>query len=187
MTTDLKHRDVEHLSIEAFELLPDDGWRRELVRGHVVREPPAGYRHGRIAIRMGAILHAFVQERGLGEVVGAETGFILRVEPPTVRAPDVAFVASGRLGSDPVGFAPLAPDLAVEIVSPSNTATEIHAKVIDYLDAGTRLVWVVDPLTRTITSYRSREAIRLVTEDEELDGDPVLPSFRLRVAELLGS
>src|SRR5688572_21586988 len=177
MTTDPSPPDVEHLSIEAFEHLPDDGWRRELVRGQVVREPPAGYQHGRIAIRMGAILHTFVLEHGLGDVVGAETGFILSDEPPTVRAPDVAFVAGGRLVSDPVGFAPLAPDLAVEIVSPSNTLSEIQDKVIDYLFAGTQLVWVVDPRRRTVTTYRSREEIRLLTEDEDLDANAVLPGF----------
>jgi Uma2 family endonuclease len=186
MTTNPSPPDIERLSIETFEHLPDDGWRRELVRGQVVREPPAGYQHGRIAARIGAILHIFVQEHGLGDVIGAETGFVLSDEPPTVRAPDAAFVAAGRLTSDPVGFAPLAPDLAVEIVSPSNTVSEIHDKVIDYLDAGTRLVWVVDPRTRTVITYRSREEIRLLTEDEDLDGNAVLPGFRLKLSELLG-
>jgi Uma2 family endonuclease len=120
------HLDVGRLSIEAFERLPDDGWRRDLVRGQVVREPPAGFQHGRVAAQIAAILDAFVREHGLGVVVGAETGFILYDEPPTVRAPDLAFVAEGRLASEPVGFAPLAPDLAVEIVSPSNTSSEIQ-------------------------------------------------------------
>lgn len=156
------------------------------MRGQVVREPPAGFQHGRIAVQIAALLHAFVRGHDLGEVVGAETGFVLSDEPPTVRAPDVAFVAHGRLASDPVGFAPLAPDLAVEIVSPSNTLSEIQDKVIDYLEAGSRLVWVVDPCTRTVTTYRSREEIRLLTEDEEIAGEPVLPGFGLRVSELLG-
>lgn len=178
--------DVRCLSIDEFERLPDDGWRLELVRGQVVREPPAGFQHGRISARIAAILQAFVGEHGLGEAVGAETGFILCDEPPTVRAPDVAFVAAGRLATEPVGFAPLAPDLAVEIVSPSNTLSEIQDKVMDYLEAGARLVWVVDPRSRNVTTYSSRKDIQLLTEDEEIDGGTVLPGFRCTVAELLG-
>lgn len=180
------HIETELLSIEEFERLTDDGWRRDLVRGQVVREPPAGYRHGRIAFRIASLLQPFVSEHDLGEIVAAETGFVLFDEPPTVRAPDVAFVAEGRLSSDPEGFAPLAPDLAVECVSPSNTVSEIQAKVLDYLDAGVRLVWVVEPRSRSVTTYRSREEIRLLTEDDEIDGGTVLPGFRLKVSKLFG-
>jgi Uma2 family endonuclease len=116
-------------------------------------------------------------------VVTAETGFVLFDEPPTVRAPDVAFVVQNRLAFDPDRFAPLAPDLAVEIVSPSNTLSEIHAKVTDYLEFGTRLVWVVEPRTRSVTIYRSREEIRLLAGDEEIDGEDVLPGFRTSLPE----
>lgn len=172
------------LSIEEFERLPEDGWRRELVRGRVVKEPPTGFEHGGIAGRVAGLLHSFVSEHGLGEVVTAETGFVLSDEPPTVRAPDVAFVAEARLTFDPVGFAPLAPDLAVEIVSPSDTVSEIHSKVMDYLGAGARLVWVVEPRYRSVTVYRSREKIRLLTADEEIDGGTVLPGLRLNVSEI---
>lgn len=179
--------DTAAVSIEEFERLPDDGGRRELVRGEVVKEPPAGFEHGGIAVHVAAVLHSFVSERGLGEVVTAETGFVLFDEPPTVRAPDVAFVAEDRLTFDPAGFAPLAPDLAVEIVSPSDTVSEIHFKVMDYLDAGSRLVWVVDPRHRSVTVYRSREEIRLLTGDEEIDGGAVLPRFRMKVSRLFGS
>lgn len=158
----------------------------ELVRGHVVREPPTGFEHGGIAAGLVSLLHTFVREHGLGTVVGTDAGFVLFDEPPTVRAPDIAFVAEDRLTFDPEKFAPLAPDLAVEIVSPSNTVSEIQAKVLDYLDAGTRLVWVVDPCSRSVTVYRSREEIRLLTEEEEIDGGAVLPGFRLRVSKVFG-
>ncbi|MBA3583074.1 MAG: Uma2 family endonuclease [Gemmatimonadetes bacterium] len=185
MKTD-RDLEAELLSIEEFARLPDDGWRKELVRGKVVREPPAGFKHSGIGVRIASVLHRFVQEHALGEVVGADAGFVLFDEPPTVRAPDVAFVAEARLTFDLDKFAPLAPDLAVEIVSPSNTVMEIHGKVMDYLDAGTRLVWVVDPHSRSITVYRSREEIRLLTEGEEIDGGGVLPGLRLRISELFG-
>ncbi|MGH7556734.1 MAG: Uma2 family endonuclease [Gemmatimonadota bacterium] len=173
------------LTIEEFHRLPDDGWRCELVRGEVVREPPAGYEHGRLANRILHLLTSFVEERGLGEVLASETGFVLFEEPPTVRAPDAAFVAGGRIPSPaPPGYGRLAPDLAVEVVSPSNTVADIHAKVMDYLDAGSRLVWVMDPSTRSVTAYRSRKRIRLLTEGDELDGEDVLPGFRMPLAEV---
>jgi Uma2 family endonuclease len=186
MNIETKHPPGGSLTIEAFERLPDDGCRMDLVRGQVVREPLAGFQHGRIAGRIIRILGNFVEERGLGIVVGSETGFILVDEPPTVRAPDVAFVAAGRLLDEPLGFAPFAPDLAVEIVSPSNTIAEIQAKVLDYLAAGTRMVWIVEPRLRSVTLYRSREDIRLLTGDAEIDGADVLPGLRLALSALFG-
>jgi Uma2 family endonuclease len=175
------------LTIEEFERLPDDEWRCELVRGVVVREPPAGFEHGRVANRILHALTRFVEEHGLGEVLASETGFVLFEDPPTVRAPDAAFVAEGRVPTPaPPGFGRLAPDLAIEVVSSSNTIPQIHSKVLDYLDAGTRLVWIADPATRTVTVYRSREEIRLLTEEEELDGEDVLRGFRLRLREIFG-
>lgn len=183
----MKTEEKALLTIEEFERLPDDGWRAELVRGHVVRELPAGFEHAGIGVRIATALHAFVQERALGEVVGADAGFVLFGEPPTVRAPDVAFVAEDRLTFDPKRFAPLAPDLAVEVVSPSDTVSEVHEEVMDYLDAGTRVVWVVDPGSRSVTVYRSRDEIRLLTGDEDLDAEPVLPGFRLKLSKLFES
>jgi Uma2 family endonuclease len=182
--TNPPHLETGPLTIEEFERLPDDGWRLELVRGHVVREPPAGFEHGGIAGWIAGELHAFLREHRLGRVRTAETGFVLFDEPPTVRAPDVAFVRQERLTFDRKRFAPLAPDLAVEIVSPSNTSSDIQQKVLDYLEAGTRLVWVVDPGPRIVTVYRSRDEIRLLTAADELDGEDVLPGFRLSVSEL---
>ena len=175
------------MTIEEFELLPDDGWRLELVRGHVVREPPAGHEHSRIGVRIASLLDAFAREHGLGTVTGADGGYVLFDEPPTVRAPDVAFVRRGRLAPEIKGFPSLAPDLAVEIISPSNTMTEIQAKVLEYLDAGSRLVWVVDPDPRTVTVYRSRDNIRMIGENGEIDSADVLPGFRLKVSELFES
>ena len=176
--------DTRLMTIEEFERIPDDGWQYELVRGHVIREPPSGFEHSEIGVHVASILRSFVREHRLGAVVGADGGFILSVEPPTVRAPDAAFVRADRLDFDRTRFAPFAPDLAVEVVSPSNTLSEIQEKVLDYLDAGTRLAWVVDPGTRTVTAWRSREEIRLVGEDGVLDGGDVLPGLRIPVSTL---
>ena len=128
----------------------------------------------------------FVRRHGLGKVYNADTGFVLFEEPPTVRAPDVAFVSRSRLPSpeESVSFGRLAPDLAVEVLSPSNTATAILDKVEDYLEAGTRLVWVVEPHRRSVTVYRSRNEIRLLGQGDELDGYDVLPGFSLQISEV---
>ncbi|MGH7550482.1 MAG: Uma2 family endonuclease [Gemmatimonadota bacterium] len=175
---------AELMTIEEFERLPDDGWQRELVRGHVIKEPPAGFRHSNLGVRLASLLQRFVDDCGLGEVTGADCGFILFDEPPTVRAPDVAFVAGDRLTFDTERFAPLAPDLAVEIVSPSNTVSEIYEKAMNYLQAGTRLVWVVEPRSRSVTVYRSPADIRLLTGEASIDGEDVLPGFRLSLSAL---
>jgi Uma2 family endonuclease len=184
VTTGTPPSETGTMTIEEFARLPDDGWRLELVRGHVVREPPAGFEHGGIAAWIAGEIHRFLREQPLGRVVTADAGFVLYDEPPTVRAPDVAFVRRDRLDFDTSRFAPLAPDLAVEVVSPSNTMSEIQEKVLDYLDAGTRMIWVVDPGPRIVTVYRSRDEIRILTGAEELDGGDVLPGFRVPVVEL---
>lgn len=172
-------------TIEEFQRLPDDGTRLELVRGRVVREPPTGFEHGDLGLGIATHLRAFVKEHGLGTVVGPDTGFILAERPPTVRAPDAAFVRAEKLeGGRPRGFAPFAPDLAVEVVSPSNTLAEIQEKVLDYLDAGTALVWVVEPRGLRVTTYRSRSDIRILGPEDRLDAADVVPGFRIGITEL---
>jgi Uma2 family endonuclease len=173
------------LTVEEFEALPEELYRTELVRGKVVREPPANFGHGAIAAQVGAMLHAHVRKHNLGVVVGAETGFVLAPLPSTVRAPDVAFVSHERLPKEiGKGFARFVPDLAVEVVSPSNSAREIAEKTFDYLDAGTRMVWIIDPRTRTLTVYRSSSDIRVFRETEAADVSDVVPSLTILVAEL---
>jgi Uma2 family endonuclease len=145
------------LTLEDFEKLPEeDAYKLELVRGRVVREPRPGYEHGRILTDLVTLLISHVRHHALGMVV-ADIGVILATDPPTVRGADLAFFSVGGLQPDQVtrGFARVAPDLSVEIVSPSNSRKEIEEKVLDYLNAGVRLVWVVEPRTRSVTVYRS--------------------------------
>lgn len=176
----------ELLTLEQFERLPEeDEYRIELVRGRPVREPRPGAEHGWITGELIGRLHTHVRDDRRGLVV-TETGFLLTAEPPTVRGPDIAYIAARNLpaGGIPIGFWRVAPDLAVEVVSPSNAATEIQEKVLEYLVAGTRLVWVVDPRTRSVTVYRSRDQVRVLTGGDELDGADVLPGFRLVIGDL---
>ena len=166
--------------------LPTMGRRLELVKGKVYEMAPAGGRHGYSAMNTGIILGGHVRANGLGRVFAAETGFILRRDPDTVRAPDVAFIAQSRLSVDeiPDSFIELVPDLVVEVVSPGDTRREVREKVEDWLRAGVRLVWVLYPITRTATEYRSMDEVVHLTENDTLNGEDVVPGFTCRVAEL---
>jgi Uma2 family endonuclease len=162
------------------------GKRYELVMGELIEMAPTGGRHGRVAIRIGSRLNTHVEREGLGEVFAAETGFRLERNPDKVRAPDVAFVSKGRLppGELPTGFLDIVPDLVVEVVSPGDTATYVQAKVEDWIRAGVRLVWVFYPDTRSVASYGSLDEVRILTENDQLQGDPVLPGFSCPVKEI---
>jgi Uma2 family endonuclease len=162
------------------------GERYELVNGELMTMTPAGYEHGDIALELGARLRVYARTNQLGRVSGAETGFRLRSNPDTVRAADVAFVSQARIppGRLPQGFFPGAPDLAVEIISPSEAAAEIQRKVTEYFTAGSHLVWVVYPDLRQVVVFRSARQSMVLAADDTLDGGELLPGFTCRVAEL---
>jgi Uma2 family endonuclease len=162
--------------------------RCELVRGELVMNSPAGAQHGRVVARITIRLGAFVEERGLGELYGAETGFLIARDPDTVRAPDVAFVCTERARLEPrKGYFEVAPDLAVEVLSPDDRAGEVLAKVYAWLDAGCRAVWVVDPESRTVTAYRSRTQITALGPSDQLTGEDVVPGFSIPVADVFAT
>ena len=166
--------------------LPDDDYRYELVRGKLLRRPLPGLRHGRTVARVVSELGRFVDERQLGAVL-AKSGYHLEWGPDTVRAPDVSFISAERLPPDefPHGYPTLAPDLAVEVLSPSERPGMRREKMRDYFAAGTRLVWEVDPAQRTITVYRSAQDGTTLAATDELTGAEVLPGFACRVGELI--
>jgi Uma2 family endonuclease len=176
------------LTLEQYLSLPhDDRWRDELVRGLLVREPRPGGEHGWVQARLTGGLLRHVEEHGAGLVL-TDSGYVLADVPPTVRGPDISYISAARAPARPPReLLRIAPDIAVEILSPSNRPAEIRAKVEDYLGAGVRLVWVIDPLTRGATEYRPGRKARALAVKEELDGGDVLPGFRLRLSELFGS
>jgi Uma2 family endonuclease len=173
------------MTAEEFWVLPDSGRPRALVRGEVVETMPPGGVHGAIAIILGALLRAWAKVGGHG-VVGAEAGFILARDPDIVRGPDISFVRADRVPSTgiPEAFWEQAPDLVVEIVSPSETAEAVREKVRDFLAAGTPLVWVVYPRSREVLVHRPNGSIQALTEGDTLEGATVLPGFACRVGEL---
>lgn len=173
-------------TLEEYERLPEeDGYRVELVEGQLVREPLPSVEHAWVTMQLAGRIREHAEKNRLG-LTFAEVGFVLADEPPTVRGPDVAFIAAGNLPSEgfPRVFWRIPPDLAVEVVSPSNTRAGIREKVLEYLAAGTRLVWVVEPRSRSVTAYRSRTDVSVLKEADTLSGLDVLPGFRLRLSEL---
>jgi Uma2 family endonuclease len=168
--------------------LPTDGPRLELVKGKVYEMPPAGGRHGKVAMNIGTLLNAYVRPADLGHVFAAESGFILRRDPDTVRAPDAAFVASGRLTLDeiPEGYVEIAPDLVVEVVSPGDSRREVREKAEDWLRYGVRLVWVINPATHSAAVYRSLDNVSELSEDDTLDGEDVVPGFACQLRDVFG-
>ena len=158
----------------------------ELVRGVLVVREPAGFRHGAVSATLTKLLAHHVDAHRLGRVLAAETGFQLATAPDTVRAPDVAFVRRERLPSpEPLGYPALAPDLVVEVLSPGDRPGETLARVGEWLTAGVRLVWVVDPARRLARVYRQDGSETLVTEAESLDGEDVVPGFTCSLGAIL--
>jgi len=170
---------------ELFEF-PSDGLRYELIRGALQMMSPAGGRHGRIAYRIGQILGNHIDYNKLGFMFAAETGFKIATEPDTVLAPDVAFVSRARYDevADDSGYLPFAPDLAVEVLSPSDRFTRVEAKAIAWLDGGCKLVLIVDPESESITAYCSRQSIQIFGTDETLDCSDAVPNWSLSLPQI---
>ena len=166
--------------------MPDDGWRYELIEGVLHRMPPAGGEHGEIETELVFHLRLYVTARGLGKVYPGNTGFLFERDPDLVRFPDVAFVRTDRLPTPDRrrGHMPVIPDLAVEIVSPTDAPQEVADKVAFYLARGVLLVWTVHPADRTVAVHRAGEPPRVFDAVDLLDGEEVVPGFRLRVGDI---
>ena len=164
---------------------PIDGSREELVRGEVVTMPPPGFRHGKVSHAVAYRVSRFLEDHPLGTVV-AETGLQTEEDPDSVRGPDVSFWRFERLpaDADPEVYAEVPADLCVEVRSPSNTAKKLREKASEYLKAGVRMVWVVDPEDRCVTVFRKPGRGVSVWDDEVLDGEDVLPGFQCPVSKM---
>ncbi|PDW04468.1 Uma2 family endonuclease [Candidatus Viridilinea mediisalina] len=176
---------TEPLTAEAFAALPESSLRQELVFGEVVETMPPGGIHGAIAALCAAFLIQWNRKAARG-VVGVESGFRLSQNPDTVRSPDCSYVQASRVPAEgvPEGFWPIPPDLAVEVVSPSDNAEELQQKVQEYLAAGSALVWVVYPRTRQVIAHTPDGLARSFGAEDTLSHAQVLPGFSLVVKEL---
>ncbi|MGH2457558.1 MAG: Uma2 family endonuclease [Chloroflexota bacterium] len=177
----------KRLTVEEFARLPTgQGVRYELVNGELRTMAAAGGRHGAVVARITVRLGSFLESHDLGVLFGAETGFFLQRNPNHLRAPDAAFVTHERLaGLDQVaGFLEVAPDFVVEVVSPSDSWSDVTSKAQDWLDRGVRIAWLVDPEAHSVEVWRTGGRVERRARDEEVDAEPALPGFRCRASEL---
>lgn len=173
------------MTADEFARIRGDG-RFDLIRGEVIQVPPAGERHGRIAANIELRIGYALLERGLGQTYIAEPGFVLARDPDVVLCPDAAFILYERFPSEheETGFFEIVPDIVLEVISPSDRARDVIAKLNEYLKAGVPLVWLADPAQRTMTVYAPDEPPRVLGEADELDGGDIVPDFRLSLREV---
>lgn len=173
------------VTAEELERMGEQDFGFELVRGQLVPVTPPGGEHGLLTVFLTGELQQFARARGLGRVY-SESGYVLTRNPDTVRGPDVSFVCIARPAGikGPLGFITGAPDLAIEIRSPDNTLAALAEKASDYLEAGGRLVWVVDPPSRTVRVYRPGQPVQVLSGKATLDGEDALPGFKLPLTRL---
>lgn len=170
------------MTAEEFAELPDDGRLLELVEGKINEMPPAATNHSAFAIWLAVLLSNFVVPRNPGTISGEQGGYLLQTDPDIVRAPDVAFMTWERRrkqGPYLVG----GPDLVIEVVSPRDSAADIQIKIAQYMAAGTRLMWVFYPQTRSVMVHLPDGSARMITAPGVLDGGDVLPGFTLALEE----
>lgn len=172
------------LAADLRQLASDNGERYELIEGELITMAPAGNQHGAIASTLGGEIYLYLKQNPLGKGLAAETGFLTRGDSRTVRAPDYAFIPHDRIPKDglPDGFSQIVPALVAEVVSPHDSADYVERKIHEWLAFGVGLVWVIYPKTQHVHVYHGESAThRLLTAEDTLDGEDILPNFRLPV------
>jgi Uma2 family endonuclease len=174
------------LTAEDLERISIPGKTTELIRGRIVVRELPGTWHGVVAARLLYFMADFVRRHDVGIVAAQDTGFKIAADPDTVRAPDMAFVARERVSEIARrGYAALAPDLLAEVLSPDDRPGEVLEKVANWLAAGTRIVWVIDPERREARVYRQDGSLAILGNDDALEGEDVLPGFSCRLGDVL--
>ncbi len=170
--------DIPKMTLEEF--LESDLEGYEYIKGELIPMAPTSVEHGYVSVNLSSLLHLYARENQLGRVL-SETGFRVGER---VLIPDVAFISTDRLPADQSKASPVPPDLAVEVVSPTDSSHRVEEKAFIYLEAGTQLVWVLKPRSKTVTVYRSETEIALLTQNDTLSGEDVVEGFTCSVAEL---
>jgi Uma2 family endonuclease len=172
------------MTAEELIRLPDDGLRHELIKGELLTMSPPGELHGAVTMNLSILLGQYIKLRNLGQMYAAETGFKLESDPDTVLAPDIAFIQSDHVGVLTEKYRAGAPDLVVEVRSRGDKKRKVEEKTARWLGLGAFAVWVVDPKQKTVDVRFADGRQRLLTVEDELTGDDIVPGFRCRVAEI---
>ena len=174
------------ITAEEFGRMPDDGRRTELVRGRIIELPPPNFLHGLTCAEITLLLTLWVKERDLGRVVTNDSGVVTQRNPDTLRGADVAYYSFDRLpkGSLPKQYPDVAPELVVEVRSPSDRWRDIHSKVAEYLNAGVLVVCVIDPETQTVRLYYPDHPERILAPDDDLTFPECLPGLLVPIRSL---
>jgi Uma2 family endonuclease len=163
--------------------MPDDGKRRELIRGRLIEMSPVGGQHGYVVSNVDFLIKQYVRQQRLGVVLVGDPGVVLERAPDTVRAPDLAYYSHARWTqvADPTRYLEVCPELVVEVVSPSDRPGEVREKVQAWRTFGVALIWVVDPQRLTVAAHQADGSVVVIGQDGEVDGATVLPGFRAPV------
>ena len=182
----ITHTDTKRLTANDLLRLYSKGIRGELIRGALCETMPTGQEHGEIVVNLTVLLGTFVKSRKLGRLTASDAGVWLERNPDTVREPDIAYFSAEKmpLGVRVTGYSETVPDLVVEVVSPSDGLREVNDKALMWLSYGVRLVWVVDPDTRSVDVYRASRVASKLTESDTLDGLDTLPGFTCTVGDV---
>lgn len=172
------------MTAEELMRLPDDGLQHELIKGELLTMPPPNPEHGLVMNNVAFLLTAYVRPNHLGKVITGDAGFKLESDPDTVLGPDVAFIRHERIAGISTQYFAGAPDLVVEILSPGDRRGKVESKANMWLDAGAVAVWLVNPKTRTVAVRKTDGEKKLLTVEDEINGDDIIPGFRCRVAEI---
>jgi len=176
------------MTAEELMELPDDGFRYELINGELIKMPPPGSPHGRIAFQLSVYLGQFILEHGLGQGF-TEIGFKLTSNPDTVLAPDLAFLTSECFakGRDTEGYWLGPPDLAVEVLSPSDRPGKVKQRISRWFSFGAKQLWIVDPKHSTVTVYRSPSDSTTFSGSDYLEAQDLFPGFQLSLDRIFGT
>ena len=182
----IANAETKRLTADDLLRLYSEGVRGELIRGVLCETMPTGYEHGKTVANLTILLGSFVKSRKLGSLTASDSGVWLERDPDTVREPDVAYFSAEKMpsGVRVEGYAEVVPDLVVEVVSPNDSLSEVNDKALMWLSYRVRLVWVVNPSTRSVDVYREGRAASTLTENEALDGLDVVPGFTCAVREV---
>ena len=172
---------IKPIKMTLEEFLKSDLEGYEYIKGELIPVPPTSGEHGRISVNLILPLGSYVRENRLGDIYVSETGFRVGER---VLMPDIAFLLNEHIPADLSKVFSIPPDLAIEVVSPTDALHRVVEKAFTYLDAGTQLVWVLEPRSKTVTVYRSETDITLLTRNDTLTGENVIEGFSCQVAEL---